>query len=141
LLARPKASRLRPRPSSAKANAPAEQANRPAVPGRLFVAVRAAEMKLEPRQITVRDQRSRWGSASRRGTVSFSRRLVLSPPDILDYVVVHELAHLRWAGHGARFWALVHRHAPGADHYRRWLWTNEPRLRHALDSNSARFRG
>jgi predicted metal-dependent hydrolase len=97
------------------------------------VAARAAEMKLQPGRITVRDQRSRWGSASRRGTLSFSWRLVLCPPDILDYVVVHELAHLRWAGHGARFWALVHRHAPAADHYRRWLRGNESRLRHALD--------
>lgn len=97
------------------------------------VALRAAEMKLQPGRITVRDQRSRWGSASRRGTLSFSWRLVLCPPDILDYVVVHELAHMRWAGHGPRFWALVHRHAPAADHYRRWLRSNEPRLRHALD--------
>jgi predicted metal-dependent hydrolase len=97
------------------------------------VALRAAEMKLQPRRISVRDQRSRWGSASRRGTLSFSWRLVLCPPDILDYVVVHELAHLRWAGHGARFWALVHRHAPAADHYRRWLRANESRLRNALD--------
>ena len=55
-------------------------------------------------RITVRDQRSRWGSASRKGTLSFSWRLVLAPPEILDYVVVHELAHLRWAGHGVRFW-------------------------------------
>lgn len=94
---------------------------------------RALEMNLHPQRITVRDQRSRWGSASRRGTLSFSWRLVLCPPEVLDYVVVHELAHLRWAGHGPRFWALVHRHAPAADHYRRWLRTNEPRLRHALD--------
>lgn len=97
------------------------------------VAARASEMKLQPGRITVRDQRSRWGSASRRGTLSFGWRLVLCPPEILDYVVVHELAHLRWAGHGARFWALVHRHAPSADHYRRWLRHNEPRLRRALD--------
>jgi predicted metal-dependent hydrolase len=97
------------------------------------VATRAAEMKLQPARITVRDQRSRWGSASRRGTLSFSWRLVLCPPEILDYVVVHELAHLRVAGHGPRFWALVDRHAPEAEHHRRWLRRNESRLRHALD--------
>jgi predicted metal-dependent hydrolase len=97
------------------------------------VSRRSVEMGLRPTRISVRDQRSRWGSASRKGTLSFSWRLVLCPPEILDYVVVHELAHLRWGGHGVRFWSLVRRHAPAADHYRRWLWQNEARLRHALD--------
>jgi predicted metal-dependent hydrolase len=97
------------------------------------VARRSVEMGLQANRITVRDQRSRWGSASRKGTLSFSWRLVLSPPEILDYVVVHELAHLRWGGHGVRFWGLVRRHAPAADHCRRWLRQNEARLRHALD--------
>jgi predicted metal-dependent hydrolase len=97
------------------------------------VADRSREMSLAPTRITVRDQRSRWGSASRRGTLSFSWRLVLAPPEILDYVVVHELAHLRWAGHGSRFWSLVRRYAPAADHHRRWLRQNEARLRNALD--------
>jgi len=97
------------------------------------VAARSAEMGLKSSRITVRDQRSRWGSASRKGTLSFSWRLVLAPPEILDYVVVHELAHLRWAGHGVRFWTLVRRFAPGAEHHRRWLRLNEGRLRHALD--------
>lgn len=97
------------------------------------VADRSRQMSLTPARITVRDQRSRWGSASRRGTLSFSWRLVLAPPEILDYVVVHELAHLRWAGHGSRFWSLVHRFAPEADHCRRWLRQHEASLRHALD--------
>jgi predicted metal-dependent hydrolase len=97
------------------------------------VADRAREMALTPTRVTVRDQRSRWGSASRKGTLSFSWRLVLAPPEILDYLVVHELAHLRWAGHGVRFWTLVRRYAPAAEHHRRWLRQNEARLRHALD--------
>jgi len=97
------------------------------------VAARSPEMSLLASRISVRDQRSRWGSASRRGTLSFSWRLVLAPPEILDYVVVHELAHLRWAGHGVRFWTLVRRFASGADHHRRWLRQNEARLRHAID--------
>jgi predicted metal-dependent hydrolase len=97
------------------------------------VATRAVAMGEAPRRVSVRDQRTRWGSASRRGTLSFSWRLVLCPPEILDYVVVHELAHLRWAGHGARFWALVRRFAPEAEHHRRWLRQHESSLRHALD--------
>jgi hypothetical protein len=97
------------------------------------IALRSLEMGLKPTRVTVRDQRSRWGSASRKGTLSFSWRLVMAPPEILDYVVVHELAHLRWAGHGVRFWSLVRRFAPAAEHNRRWLRQNEARLRHALD--------
>jgi predicted metal-dependent hydrolase len=97
------------------------------------IGARSAEMNLKPMRITVRDQRSRWGSASRKGTLSFSWRLILAPSEILDYVVVHELAHLRWGGHGTRFWSLVRKHAPAADYHRRWLRQNEARLRHALD--------
>lgn len=97
------------------------------------VARRAAEMKLQPGRLTVRDQHTRWGSASRRGTLSFSWRLVLCPIEVLDYVVVHELGHLRWAGHGPRFWGLVRGHVPRADEYRRWLRENNVLLRAALD--------
>src|SRR3990172_6326905 len=79
------------------------------------------------------DQPSRWGSASRRGTVSFNWRLVLTPAAVLDYVVVHELAHLREFGHGRGFWRLVRDHVPEADAARRWLRAHEPELRAALD--------
>ena len=97
------------------------------------MAARAAEIGVRPARLTVRDQRTRWGSASVRGTLSFSWRLVLCPPEILDYVVVHELAHLRVGGHSARFWGIVHRHALAAEHSRRWLRRNERLLRRALD--------
>jgi predicted metal-dependent hydrolase len=94
---------------------------------------RAVEMGLEVHQMSIRDQRTRWGSASRRGTLSFNWRLVMCPPEILDYVVVHELAHLRYAGHGPRFWSLVARHYPDSAAARRWLRGNHDALRHALD--------
>jgi predicted metal-dependent hydrolase len=97
------------------------------------VSRRSAEMGLRAARVSVRDQRTRWGSASRRGTLSFSWRLVMCPPDVLDYVVVHELAHLRWAGHGARFWSLVRRYCPRADEHRRWLREHHALLRAALD--------
>jgi predicted metal-dependent hydrolase len=98
----------------------------------LATARRGAEMGLQPSAIAIRDQRTRWGSASARGTLSFSWRLLLAPSDVLDYVVVHELAHLRWRGHGARFWGLVRRHVPDADEHRRWLRQNHRALRAAL---------
>lgn len=59
-----------------------------------------------PGRITVRDTRSRWGSCAASGALSFSWRLLLAPPDVLDYVVAHEMAHLAEMNHGPRFWAL-----------------------------------
>jgi predicted metal-dependent hydrolase len=83
--------------------------------------------------ITIRDQRSRWGSASRSGRLSLNWRLILAPPYVLDYVVVHELAHLRVAGHGPRFWAIVRKHAPETTEARRWLRQHHDELMAALD--------
>jgi predicted metal-dependent hydrolase len=97
------------------------------------IALRAPEMEVKPTALQVRDQKSRWGSASRGGGLSFSWRLILAPVDILDYVVVHELAHLRVAGHGRQFWKLVDRYFPDSRGARRWLREHHDELRHALD--------
>jgi predicted metal-dependent hydrolase len=97
------------------------------------VAVRAPQLGVGEPRISIRDQRSRWGSASRRGRVSFSWRLVLAPAVVLDYVVVHELAHLRDFSHSARFWSLVRGVSADVDAARRWLRDNEFDVRHALD--------
>jgi predicted metal-dependent hydrolase len=97
------------------------------------VDARSGELRVTVGSVAIRDQRTRWGSASRRGTLSFSWRLVLAPPEILDYVVVHELAHLRVAGHGRAFWSLVDRHSPNSAEARRWLRDHHDELRHALD--------
>ncbi len=97
------------------------------------LARRSPEMGIAYKRLTIRDQRTRWGSASRSGTLSFSWRLILAPPEVLDYVVVHELAHLRVAGHGKRFWELVSRHHGGVSAARKWLRDNQDVVRHALD--------
>jgi predicted metal-dependent hydrolase len=65
--------------------------------------------------------------------MSFSWRLLLAPPFVLDAVVVHELAHLRIRGHDRRFWALVERHAPRTADARRWLREHAHELRAALE--------
>ncbi len=93
----------------------------------------AGALRVQPTSVTVRDPRSRWGSASTQGRLSFSWRLILAPPEALDTVVVHELAHLRLFGHGPRFWALVAEHR--ADHatWRRWLRDHSLELHGALD--------
>lgn len=71
--------------------------------------------------ITVRDQRSRWGSCSSRGTLSFNYRLIFAPPVILDYVVVHELCHLTHMNHSRDFWNMVEKIMPEYKIYRQWL--------------------
>ena len=67
----------------------------------------AAALGVVPAAISIRDQRTRWGSASRQRRLAFSWRLILAPPEALETVVIHELAHLRVFGHGPRFWAVV----------------------------------
>jgi predicted metal-dependent hydrolase len=94
---------------------------------------RALGLGVRPRRISIRDQRTRWASASADGSLSFSWRLILAPPEVLDAVVVHELAHLRVRGHSPAFWALVERHAPGTRAARRWLRAHAHELRAALD--------
>lgn len=72
-------------------------------------------------RITVRDQKTRWGSCSARGTLSFNWRLMLAPPAILDYVVVHELCHLTHMNHSAAFWRKVESVCPDYRTARKWL--------------------
>lgn len=97
------------------------------------VALRALELDVRPGRITIRDQSSRWASASANGALSFSWRLVLAPPFVLDAVVVHELAHSRLRGHTPRFWAHVETHAPRTPEARRWLRGHAREIRAALD--------
>jgi hypothetical protein len=85
------------------------------------VSAHAGTLGLRPKRIAVRDQSSRWGSCSTTGLLSFSWRLVLAPPPVLDYVAAHEVAHLAEMNHGPRFWALVRRACPRMDEAKRWL--------------------
>jgi hypothetical protein len=94
----------------------------------------AAALGVNPVAVSIRDQRTRWGSASRQGRLAFSWRLILAPPEALETVVIHELAHLRVFGHGPRFWAAVA--SRRADHkvWRRWLRDHSAELHGALDN-------
>jgi len=88
----------------------------------------ADETRLEFARITLRDTRSRWGSCSASGGLNFSWRLVMTPPDVLDYVVAHEVAHLEHMNHGPEFWGLVEQLVPDRNAPRRWLRKQGPRL-------------
>jgi len=80
-------------------------------------------------QIQIRNQKTRWGSYSTKtGTLSLNFRLLMAPPDVIDYVLVHELAHAGHPNHGPRFWRLVERHVPGYESKDEWLKENGTRL-------------
>jgi predicted metal-dependent hydrolase len=87
----------------------------------LIAQSEAAALDVAYTRLTIRDQRSRWGSCSSKGTLSFNWRLVLAPHDVLDYVVVHEVCHLVEHHHGRDFWRLVERRRPQYRDSKRWL--------------------
>lgn len=86
-------------------------------------------MGVEVGRISIRDQATRWGSCSTKGDVNFNWKLILMPPEISDYVVVHELAHTRHFNHSQEFWRLVESYLPEYQFSRRWLRQNERRLK------------
>jgi predicted metal-dependent hydrolase len=97
---------------------------------RIAVLVRGhgARLGVMPRGIRMKDTRSRWGSCAPDGTLAFSWRLVLAPPWVLDYVVAHEVAHLRELNHSDRFWALVESLTPHREAAVAWLKQHGPGL-------------
>lgn len=74
-----------------------------------------------PRRVTLRDPTTRWGSCSTNGVLSFSWRLILAPPFVLDYVAAHEVAHLVHMNHGPRFWSMVEQLVGDTERPRYWL--------------------
>jgi predicted metal-dependent hydrolase len=98
------------------------------------VGLHAPARRVTPAEVVLRDPKSRWGSAAKRGRLMFSWRLVLAPPDALETVVVHELAHLRVFGHGPGFWKLVASRRPDHLADRAWLRKHSHALHAALES-------
>ncbi len=88
------------------------------------VAEATAALGVEHSRITIRDQRTRWGSCSPTGALAFNWRLLLGPEGVLDYVVWHEACHLVVFDHSRRFWDLLERHRPDYRAPRRWLRDN-----------------
>ena len=84
----------------------------------------AATVGVEVKQVTVRNQRSRWGSCSATGTISLNWRLVQTPDSVRDYIVYHELMHLREMNHSERFWARVEEVCPPWREAELWLKRN-----------------
>jgi predicted metal-dependent hydrolase len=101
----------------------------------LAAPVAAAEGKTGRRHtsLTIRDQKTRWGSCSAGGGLNFNWRLIQAPPAVLDYVACHEVAHLSVPNHSPAFWALVADICPHWETSRRWLRDNQHRLMAPLD--------
>jgi predicted metal-dependent hydrolase len=96
------------------------------LPARAWELAKQHQSKLK--KITVRNQSSRWGSCSARGTVSLNWRLIQTPPYVSDYVILHELMHLREMNHSKRFWNLVSEVCPNYNECEEWLKLHAARL-------------
>lgn len=78
--------------------------------------------------VSIRNQRSRWGSCSTRGNLNFNWKLVMAPLEVVDYLVIHELTHLRHMNHSDKFWQTVEMHCPDYVEKEKWLKQNGPML-------------
>jgi predicted metal-dependent hydrolase len=79
-------------------------------------------------RITIRNQKTRWGSCSSKGNLNFNCLLMLAPPEVLDYVIVHELCHRKEMNHSPRFWSEVAKVIPDYKKHEKWLKTEGTRL-------------
>jgi predicted metal-dependent hydrolase len=99
---------------------------------RTELAIRAYELarahQVEIKRVTVRNQKSRWGSCSHNGTISLNWRLIQLPGEVRDYIIIHELMHLRELNHSPRFWAEVERVCPSYRAAEEWLKKNSGRV-------------
>jgi predicted metal-dependent hydrolase len=92
----------------------------------------AGSIKAPIRSISMKDTRSRWGSCSSEGNLSFSWRIVMAPPSVIDYLAAHEVAHLKEMNHGPHFWALCKKLCPHMEEAKSWLKRHGSQL-HAID--------
>jgi len=88
----------------------------------------AGRLGFRVKRVTVRGQQTRWGSCSASGAIALNWRLIQMPDSVGDYLLIHELMHLRVRSHGRRFWALVEHACPDHRHARRWLKAHESEL-------------
>ncbi|MCP4071168.1 MAG: M48 family metallopeptidase [Hyphomicrobiales bacterium] len=94
----------------------------------LAVTRYAGELGVRPKSMRITDAKSRWGSCSTTRTLSFSWRIIMAPPAVLDYLAAHEVAHLREMNHSEKFWELVEEMCPGMQEQKNWLRRHGPAL-------------
>jgi predicted metal-dependent hydrolase len=102
-----------------------------------LIAERVADLSvrydLHPGQITIRNQKTRWGSCSSSKTLSFNWRMIMLPQEVMDYIVIHELSHMEEPNHSRRFWSLVASRCPEYKIQRSWLKRNSFLLQPGFD--------
>lgn len=86
------------------------------------------QIGVSPGRVTIREQKTRWGSCSSRGNLNFNWKLVMAPVEVMDYVIVHELCHMKELNHSSSFWALVGKVCPDYKNHRKWLKENGDKL-------------
>ena len=95
---------------------------------RLFetkVAKLSKKVKLKPSKINIKDLKNRWGSATSDNTINLNMNLIKAPSSVIDYVILHELCHLKIKGHSDKFWSMVKKYMPNYEDQRRWLEIND----------------
>lgn len=92
------------------------------------VQVLAPQMGLFPKEVSIRGQTTRWGSYSGRGEISLNMKLMCAPESVIDYVIVHELAHIEHMNHSPNFWGLVAKHFPEFREAKQWLRAHEAEI-------------
>jgi len=85
----------------------------------------SSQMGISYKRIFIRGQKTRWGSCSHKKNLSFNWKLIMAPEPVIDYVIIHELAHLKEMNHSKKFWELVARYCPRWREYRKWLKQHE----------------
>lgn len=88
------------------------------------VDIYAEKYKLYPRYVKIKTQKSRWGSCGIHNDINLNWLLILTPPKVMEYVVIHELCHIQERNHSADFWSLVERYCPDYKEHRLWLKQN-----------------
>ena len=94
----------------------------------------AAKIKVEPQRITIKEQKTRWGSCSSKGNINYNWRIIMAPLDVIDYLIIHELCHLRVPNHSAAFWQEVSKASPLFKQHRTWLKNNSKILMDILQN-------
>lgn len=97
-----------------------------------FIEKHSRKYSLIPRSLKIKTQRSRWGSCGPNNDLNLNWLLILAPPAIMEYVVIHELCHIRHKNHSKEFWSLVAEHMPNYLQHRNWLKHNGSRLMQGL---------
>ena len=98
-----------------------------------------ARLHVSYNRLTIRGQKSRWGSCSHKGNLSFNWKLLMAPEPVIEYIIIHELTHLKEMNHSQRFWQLVAERCPRWCEHKKWLKTHESELAAGLSPRKSPF--